>query len=164
MKKTIITIIITVIGISTFSFAQSKEEKPLYNTAGGFRLVGANAVSLKHFFKENLAVEVYAGSRWLTMPTVGATLQYFKYNMFGQEALGMFFGGGAHFVHIPITLSSNAYLGIDAIFGFEYDFTELIDFPVAASVDVMGGLDFNGNNFLPAFPGPTLSVRYIFKQ
>jgi hypothetical protein len=163
MKKTILTII-TAISLSTLSFAQSEQEKPLYTTAGGFRLVGANAVSLKHFFKEKLAVEVYAGSRWFSAPTVGATVQQFKYNMFGQEALGMFFGGGAHFVHIPTPFTSSSYLGIDAIFGFEYDFTELIDFPVAASVDVMGGLDFNGNNFFPAFPGPTLSVRYIFKQ
>jgi hypothetical protein len=170
--KVITITILSFICFCTAGVAQNRmnEGHTLYQTAAGFRSGGSNAVSIKHFIYDDLAVEAYAGIRGFTSPTVGATLQKFKHGMFDQQKLGMFFGGGLHGGTTPdevtinntVTSTQVPNFGIDGIFGFEYDFTDLIDFPVAASIDVMAGADFL--NFWIPFPQVTLGVRYIFKQ
>ena len=169
MKHYILAIIFSI--SSLFSYSQVIEPASPYNFAAGARAGFLTAGTAKYFLLEQIAIEGIVGFRYWQGPHVSLLVEYHHAHMFTVENLYMYYGGGFNIGHSTTTIhhfngpSTNVatpYTGLEGIFGFEYNFTELIDFPVCASVDIKPGFDYYPT-FRPAFGTGAISVRYIFR-
>ncbi len=168
MKNLILTL--TIISLSLCSFGQIIEPASPYNFAAGARAGFLTAGTAKYFLLEQIAIEGIVGIRSFQGPHASLLGEYHLAHVFNIENMYMFFGGGANIGYarrtstdingVSKTLSS-AYFGLEGIFGFEYNFTQLIDFPLAISIDVRPGFD-TYPSLRPIFGATGISIRYIF--
>ena len=151
---------ILIISISNESKAQD------YNTAVGLRLGSSSGLSVRHFIKEDVALEGIVHTRWRGLLITG--LYEIHRDIEDVSGLGWFYGGGAHIGSFNSGLgnpywANNDYkgstvIGIDGIIGLDY---VLEDLPINFSLDfkpainLINGGGFWGDDF-------ALSVRYIF--
>ena len=133
-----------------------------YTTGIGFRGGPFNGVTVKHFIKQNGAVEVLLASRW---KGVEATGLYEIHNNFGNiDRLKFYFGAGGHLgvyngKHTRWDDNEGAYpvLGADLILGIEYSFREV---PANLGFDWKPAYNILGSGFVA--DGAAFSIRFIF--
>ncbi len=139
-------------------------------TAVGLRLGSPTSISLKHYFKENVAAEVYLGTRgassyrWNNLSgavQIHKPLDYFS--ELGQ--LSYYYGGGVsvYFWRYGnllngLELGRTSY-GVQAYAGFDF---VVADLPLNLSIDWIPTI-FVGEGYLSGFRGGygTVSVRYL---
>ena len=169
MKSLILAVTITL--SSLCSFGQIIEPASPYNFAAGARAGFLTAGTAKYFLLEQIAIESIVGIRSFQGPHASLLVEYHISHVFDIENLYMFFGGGANIGYAKRTKTdlsgisttvSSGYTGLEGIFGFEYNFTQLIDFPLAASIDVRPGFDAYPS-LRPIFGATGISIRYIFR-
>jgi hypothetical protein len=157
MKKIIITCLILFCLVS-ISNAQD------YNTGIGARLGFDQGVTIKHFVSEKSALEFLLATRWRGVDITGL---YEVHNQaFNEERLKWYFGFGAHvgFWNGDNTRGwgdpgvSYTVVGLDAILGLEYSFSEA---PINIGIDWKPVYNFSGYSGFWA-DGGALSIRYIF--
>jgi hypothetical protein len=168
MKNLIFAIIATF--LSLCSFGQVIAPAAPYNFAAGARAGFLTAGTAKYFLLEQIALEGIVGIRSFQGPHASILAEYHISNVFNIENMYMFFGGGANIGYAKRTKTdlsgisttvSSGYTGLEGIFGFEYNFTQLIDFPLSASIDVRPGFDVYPSP-RPIFGATGISIRYIF--
>lgn len=148
-------------------YAMPNESKAqAYNTGVGLRLGSSNGLSVKHFIKEDVALEGILHTRWRGLLITG--LYEVHKDIPDAEGLGWFYGGGAHIGSWnngsgnPYWADSNyrgsTIFGIDGIIGMDYVFDNV---PINLSLDfkpvlnLVNGGGFWGDEF-------ALSIRYVF--
>jgi hypothetical protein len=156
MKKSLISLFV-IFCVATLCYAND------YSNAIGLRGGFYNGITVKHFIKDNVAVEGILASRWRGFEITG--LYEIHKPAFDTERLHWYYGGGAHigfwngnYVNWGTTNTSYVVVGIDGILGIEYNFAE---FPVNISLDwkpafnIIGYSGFWGD-------GGAFSIRYLF--
>jgi len=134
-----------------------------YNTGIGLRGGFSNGLTIKHFIGTNAALEGILASRWKGFQVTGL---YEIHNGFPDvDRLNWYYGIGAHigvwngdYAKWGDPGVSYTVVGIDAILGLEYNFSEI---PINLSLDWKPAYNFYGYS---AFwgGGGALSIRYIF--
>ena len=175
MKHLIITTCI--ISSSLFLMGQVRSDAAPYNFAAGARVGLFTAATAKYFLLEKIALEAIAGIQVKPFssgigPQVTLLVEFYHPHVFDVDNLYLFYGGGLSTGYQTynttdtrtgaVISSSYGYMGTDGIFGFEYNFTELLNFPVAASADIKPGLEIFPTPRI-GFGSPSISVRYIFR-
>ena len=165
-------IIIAIIICSLFSFnlvsAQEETAPPdntNYKTALGIRLSSSpalqnNSISIKHFIKENVAIE---GLFSFSDPiTIGALLELHR--QFSTPGLqwfygaGGYFGTGKEFSQAKQAEIQKTYLGAQGVVGIDYKFANI---PLNLSIDWKPELNLISDiNFEPGAVG--LTARFTF--
>ena len=149
-----------------------------YTTAIGLRGGFTSGVTLKHFIKDNAALEIILGTRWHGLSITGL-YELHKGNAFDVPQLTWEYGIGARIgfyrgrayynyrnCNNPNDPRCNPYyydrsitaIGLVGIGGLEYHFNEI---PFTISLDLMPYFYFNhwGGGFLDG----SMSVRYVLK-
>jgi len=152
--------------------AQTESSMPIYKLAAGLRVGDYHTGTVKYFFSDLMAVEGSIGFSFLGMPKMSVFVEKFHEDMF-MPNFHLFYGAGLNFRARREWVYDNSYgysyngryetryfVGPSIIGGVEYDFSEMLNFPVAASADVRLGLDFPSAFF---YPSPGVAVRYILK-
>ncbi len=155
MKKLFIVLSL-VTGLAGLSAAQD------YNTGIGFRGGPFNGLTVKHFIKQNGAVEVLLASRWKGFEATG--LYEIHHNFGNIDRLKFYFGAGGHLgvyngKHTGRADNEGIYpvLGADLILGIEYSFKEV---PVNLGFDWKPAYNILGSGFVG--DGAAFSIRFIF--
>ena len=170
MKNIVFALIISFMCIKP-SYSQVIEPASPYNFSAGIRTGFLTAVTAKYFLLEQIALEAVSGIRASQGPHFSLLVEYYNANVFDIENMYMFYGGGANAGHAERTTTdingistnfSSPYIGLEGIFGFEYNFTQLIDFPLSASIDVRPGVNVYPYPRL-IFGATGISMRYIFR-
>lgn len=160
MKKIILALfVIAGLFISSVTYAQD------YKTALGVRLSSSpamvgNSISLKHFFKENMAVEGYFA--FGDPLALGAMLEIHK--PLAPAGLTWYYGAGAY-LGFPKTYNAvkqkdetDVNLGGQGVIGLDYKFTNI---PLNLSLDWKPELNIVSDiNFEPAAVG--ITARFTF--
>jgi len=172
MKKLLLAFFsIIAIGIFTSLHAQEVNNASAistdYKTAIGIRLssnapVISNAITLKHFIKDNTAVEGYFS--FSNPLAFGAMLELYK--PFSTPGLRWYYGGGAY-LGFGNTYDPNkqrdintTYFGAQGVIGIDYKFASV---PINLSLDWKPELNLVSDiNFEPAAIG--LSARFTFAK
>ena len=150
--------------ILAFSIAQCYALKAQeYTTGVGLRTGAFNGVTVKHFIKDNTALEGILSTRWSGFNITGL---YEVHNPLGDvDRLYWYYGGGAHIGfwngdHASWGDEGKTYtvLGADGILGAEYNFKEV---PINLSLDWKPIINLVGYSGVWG-DGFALSVRYIF--
>lgn len=133
-----------------------------YKTAIGVRGTFVSGITVKHFIKEETALEgILSFGRW----GMNITGLYEKHaTAFDVEGLYWYYGAGAHLGNwnddYPQLEENGEFvvIGIDGIVGLEYSIQEI---PISFSVDYKPQLNLTG---YPGFwgYGGALSIRYTF--
>jgi len=136
-----------------------------YKTAIGIRLsnnmpIVSNAITLKHFIKDNTAVEGYFS--FSDPLSLGAMLEFYK--PFSTPGLQWYYGGGAYLgfgktydVNKAKDVNTN-YFGAQGVVGLDYKFASV---PINISLDWKPELNLVSDiNFEPAAIG--FSARFTF--
>jgi hypothetical protein len=133
-----------------------------YNTGIGFRGGPFNGVTVKHFIKQNGAVEVLLASRWKGFEATG--LYEIHHNFGNVDRLKFYFGAGGHLgayngKHTGWSDKEGTYpvLGVDLILGVEYSFREV---PLNLGFDWKPAYNILGSGFVA--DGAAFSIRFIF--
>ena len=126
---------------------------PGYTTGIGLRGGISSGLTVKHFIRENRAIEgilsfSYYQGAWIT------GLYELHTPAFGTVGLNWYYGGGGH---IGFMSSSNP-IGLDGILGLEYRIQE-IPFTIGADLRPIINLNYADH---PLLLDVALSVRYIF--
>ena len=133
-----------------------------YQTAVGIKFY-PGAISVKHFTKENVAIE---GLGYFYTDGVRFTGLYeYHGDINGAEGLKWYAGPGAHIGfwndtwkrHFPERQAGIA-IGVDGVLGLDYKFTGA---PINLSVDWQPSFNFVGYNYFEAGWGG-LGIRYTF--
>ena len=142
-----------------------------YHTAVGLRGIGTSGLTVKHFTKQDVALEGIVG---LWSNAISATLLYEKHaNAFDVEGLRWYYGGGGHVVarthnhnhhkhyyehHIGHDNGAAAF-GLDGIIGIEYKIKPI---PFAVSADLKPNIEVSstGSAFLRFDPGLGIKVTF----
>lgn len=156
MKKSIILLL--------FVYIQNNAFTQDYNTGIGVRSGLSNGLTIKHFVKNNAAIEGILAFRWRGFNVTG--LYEIHKNAFDVSRLNWYYGVGGHigfwngYHDHPWFYDDGDYtvIGIDGILGIEYNFTEL---PINVSLDWKPALNIVGYTGFWGDEG-ALSVRYIF--
>jgi len=168
MKKILQASLCTVLLVSSASlFAQDEPattastSDPGYKTAIGIRLstdqaVVGNAISLKHFLNEKLALEAFLSFR--NPVSIGALLEIHN-PLTGTEGLKWFYGAGAYIgFDSDKAKTSRDLLGVMGVVGLDYKFANA---PINISLDWKPELHIIDDiNFEPAAVGFT--ARFTF--
>ena len=172
MKKLLLAFsFITVIATTTPVRAQEVNNASAigtdYKTALGIRLsnnapIVSNAITLKHFVKDNTAVEGYFS--FSDPLSLGAMLELYK--PLSTPGLRWYYGGGAY-LGFGKTYDVNkardvntTYFGAQGVVGLDYKFENV---PINLSLDWKPELNLVSNiNFEPAAIG--LSARFTFAK
>ena len=154
--------------ITSFAlFAITAMAQP-YQTAAGIRFSPFLGISVKHFMKENLAVEGIMSTRWRGAALI-ALVEYEK-EIPGAAGLYFLAGGGVHigsyqkfkyYNYTGVLYSSNDRVfspGIDGIIGLDYKFSEM---PLNISLDLRPYIDFVEGG-PPSYIDGAITARYTF--
>ena len=138
-----------------------------YKTAIGIRLSSSapivnNAITVKHFIKDNTAVEAYVG--FSDPLALGAMLEFYK--PFSTPGLQWYYGGGGY-LGFGKTYDVNkardvntTYFGAQGVVGIDYKFASV---PINLSVDWKPELNLVSDiTFEPAAFG--ISARFTFAK
>ena len=174
MKK--IVLLCGILSVLSFgAFAQRTSSPAHYNTALGIRLnpwiVGFTA---KHFIKGPHAIEGIVHHYWngdnnINNVTLTGLYEY-HWKVFPEPGFNMYAGGGAHVAVWGNYYYDNngrrrrdgseAYVGLDGIFGLEYTFKKI---PLNLSADLKPYFHFNGDNDFFGEQIGGISARYTFR-
>ncbi|MBL4651719.1 MAG: hypothetical protein JKY53_02485 [Flavobacteriales bacterium] len=171
MKRT--SIVSLILFFSVLSFAQVKEDASPYNFSAGIRVGFLNAGTAKYFLLERIAIEAIAGINLLNKgPQASLLIEYHHPHIFQIDNLYLFYGGGistgyktGRTIDEKTGITYNyayGHFSTEGIFGFEYNFTELIDFPIAASSDLKPAIEIYPY-VRPSLVSGAISIRYIVK-
>lgn len=162
-KKTIITFLL----VTTVFIANNRLNAQDYKTALGVRLSSSpamvgNAISLKHFFKENMAIEGYFA--FGDPLALGASLEIHK--PLAPAGLTWYYGAGAY-LGFPKTYNAvkqkdetDVNLGGQGVIGLDYKFANI---PLNLSLDWKPELNIVSDiNFEPAAIG--ITARFTFSK
>ncbi|MRT94587.1 hypothetical protein [Ancylomarina sp. 16SWW S1-10-2] len=134
-----------------------------YDTAIGIRAGSANGLTIKHFIKNDVALEGIISSRWQGLNLTG--LYEIHAKAFNEPGFNWYYGFGAHLgfwdgddAHWGDDDKNYTVLGLDGIVGLEYNISEI---PINLSVDWKPALNLIGYTGLWG-DGFALSVRYVF--
>ena len=172
MKKLLLALYF-ITGIATFTSLRAQEVNNSsaigtdYKTALGIRLsnnapIVGNAITLKHFVKDNTAVEGYFS--FSDPLSLGAMLELYK--PLSTPGLRWYYGGGAY-LGFGKTYDVNkardvntTYFGAQGVVGLDYKFENV---PINLSLDWKPELNLVSNiDFEPAAIG--LSARFTFAK
>lgn len=167
MLKSTIKPFICLLAFCSFFLIQSSSAQN-YSTAAGVRFGSPNSVTVKKFFTENLAGELYVGTRgfstfrWFN---ISAALQKHESIDDVLEGLQWYYGAGAtvYFWRYDFTTDvGSTNLGLQGYLGVEYTFE---DVPICISVDWVPTIFLN-NTFINTFGGGygNVAVRYILNK
>ncbi len=152
MKKLLVVIMIVLLTVS-FAFAQEKLDTK--NMDLGLRTGWPFGVSARFPMNEGKMLEANIGIS-TSLLTVTGLYEFHKPLKIGElEGFSWYWGFGAH-------VSIGALnLGVDGVIGFEYDFSNLINFPLSVSTDWKPAI-----NLLSSWTGDlgdaSLTFRYHF--
>lgn len=172
LKITTFFLTISLFGISQTAIAQNDSEKNTggnsYTTAIGVRGGWNSGLSVKHFIKNNAAIEGIVGTRWHGLNITGL-YEIQKNNAFGVSRLAWEYGLGAR-----LGLYNGQYyreykkdryyddrnytvVSVVGILGLEYYFTEI---PFTLGIDIIPYFDVvgRGRNYIDG----SLALRYVF--
>ncbi|MEX0882918.1 MAG: hypothetical protein WDZ72_05535 [Cyclobacteriaceae bacterium] len=158
-KKLAIAVLALFMGLTVYNESSAQS----YATSAGLRLGVSNGLTVKHFIKENTALEGIIHTRYRGVILTGL----FEIHKDINEVKGLrwFYGGGGHvgFWGSSIGRYNDRYgnttiIGIDGIIGLDYLFE---DFPLNVSLDYKPAFNLTGRT---GFWGTesALSVRYAF--
>ncbi|MBS1620894.1 MAG: hypothetical protein JSS80_04590 [Bacteroidetes bacterium] len=155
MKKFIILMSLT---CSVFlAQAQSKSiNSSTYKTALGVKIWNGGGISLKHFFTENHAGELFGyfwnqGIRFTGLYEIHGAIS-------GATGLQWYIGPGAHIGFYDTKHGNGSYIGIDGVLGLDYKFSNA---PINMSIDWQPTFEFGeGRGFYGNWGG--LGIRYTF--
>jgi hypothetical protein len=159
MKRSFLATMVLLFAISANA---QMNDGPDYKTALGVK-VYPGAVSVKHFFKDKIAVE---GLGYVTSDGFRLTGLYELYNNLGNvEGLKWYLGGGAH-VGIWSDTWKNKYptrpdglsIGVDGVIGLDY---KIQGAPLNLSFDWQPSFNILGYNYFEGGWGG-LGIRYTF--
>ena len=172
MKKLLLASLCSIaIGTFTSLYAQEVNNASAistdYKTAIGIRLsnnmpIVSNAITLKHFIKDNTAVEGYFS--FSDPLAIGAMLEFYK--PISTPGLRWYYGGGAYLgfgktydVNKARDVNTN-YFGAQGVVGLDYKFASV---PINLSLDWKPELNLVSDiNFEPAAIG--FSARFTFAK
>jgi hypothetical protein len=142
-----------------------------YNSALGVRVGGTNAITFKHFYRNQLAWEGQLGIFGNGSSVTGLVMQHG--NAFNTSGLRYYAGGGAHVAFyngqrysywqgrdIYYYDSNSVALGINGILGLEY---VLRDAPLGFSIDLKPFVEFGPGGNVGFSPDPSIGIKYIFR-
>ena len=172
MKKLLLAVF-SIVSLTTFTSLHAQEVKNAsaistdYKTAVGIRFsnnmpIVGNAITLKHFVKDNTAIEGYFS--FSDPLALGAMLEFYK--PFSTPGLRWYYGGGAY-LGFGKTYDVNkardvntTYFGAQGVVGLDYKFASV---PINLSLDWKPELNLVSDiNFEPAAIG--LSARFTFAK
>ncbi len=154
MKRLFIIVLLALVGYTVYGQD--------YNTAIGVRGTFVSGLTVKHFIKEDTALEgILSFGRW-GMNLTGLYERHAR--AFDTEGLNWYYGAGAHLGNwnndYPQLERRGEFvvIGIDGVIGLEYKIQEI---PITFSADYKPQLNFTG---YPGFwgYGGALSIRYTF--
>ena len=157
MKK---TFLILVLGLLLFNSSQGQD----YNTGIGIRAGFGQGLTIKHFIKNNTALEGILVTEYGGFYATG--LYEIHKLAFQTPRLNWYYGFGGHIGFGSFNDRHPLYkyeehtpkIGIDGIIGLEYNFTEI---PINIGIDYKPTFDLTGE-FGLIFGEGALSIRYIF--
>lgn len=161
-----ISILSIILLLSTTAYGQELKMGSTYKTAVGIRGVGTSGLTIKHFTKENTALEGIVG---FYPNAFSATVLVEKYApAFSEPGLNWYYGIGGHIATQSDVVrnegiyrreSSEIGFGIDGIFGIEYKIQEI---PIAISLDFKPFFEVatDGDAFIALDPG--LGIKATF--
>ncbi|MEM7372446.1 MAG: hypothetical protein AAF587_27750 [Bacteroidota bacterium] len=174
MSKSIFSHLLSLTFLVLALIGTTNSVKAQYKTAIGLRLGSPLSISLKHFLREPLALEVYVGTRGYTSSlrtaNVSAALQFHKPLELIDELDGLHYylgvGASAFFwsyggLFDGINFSDNS-IGIQGYAGLDYAFAST---PINLSLDWSPTIFLN-TDYVRGFGlgYGSLSIRYIFKS
>ncbi|HNR19847.1 MAG TPA: hypothetical protein PKN75_03100 [Bacteroidia bacterium] len=136
-----------------------------YKTAAGVRFGASNGITLKHFIKDDAALEGILAFRYRGFNFTGLYEKHFS-NAFKVNRLNWYIGAGGNIGVIDRDRyrwydekdeGTALLLGIDGIIGIEYNFQEV---PLNVSLDWKPMINLTGVYFWGDEVG--LSIRYTF--
>ena len=155
MKKIVITLL--------FSLSFYSLQAQNYNNAIGVRLGGISGVTFKTMMSGSNALEVIVGGKYRGVHAV--VLYEVHAEAFDVPNLFWYYGGGGHIGFwegrygrwFDEARGSTTAIGIDGIFGMEYQIEEI---PFTVSLDLIPS--FNIAEYTGFFVDGALSIRYVF--
>ncbi len=155
-----LTIVVVALFFGLLSYNEVKAQT--YATAAGLRLGVSTGVTVKHFIKDDLALEGILHSKWRGLLITGL-LEVHK-DIREVRGLRWFYGGGAHIGswnyrnRTPLEYRGRTVVGIDGIIGLDYMFDDL---PLNLSLDYKPAFNLiNSGGFWGT--ETALSIRYTF--
>ncbi len=155
MKKILLFCLIGLVGIIAPAAAQKNITSQDYKTALGVKFY-PGAISLKHFIKDNKAVEGlgYFWSRGMRI----TGLYELHYDIGNAEGLCWYVGPGAHIgFYNNKYYGGRSYFGVDGVIGLDYKFKGA---PINASIDLQPTFEFGDGAGFVGWGG--LGIRYVF--
>lgn len=151
--------LVLVLGILLFSIAaqsQGSTNSSSYTTALGVKVWDGGGISLKHFIKENRALE---GILYFWDQGVRITGLYEIHgDINGASGLKWYIGPGAHIGFYDEHHGDGVFAGIDGVIGLDYKFNGA---PINVSLDWQPTIEFgSGRGFYGSWGG--LGIRYTF--
>ena len=149
----------TMVLLFVISANAQMNDGPDYKTALGVK-VYPGAVSVKHFFKDKIAVE---GLGYVTSDGFRVTGLYELYNNLGNvEGLKWYIGPGAHVGFYDYYDHHNnhidgTFFGIDGVLGLDYKFKGA---PINVSIDWQPSFEFGDYVGFDHYGG--IGIRYTF--
>lgn len=154
MKQKMSLSIVTLLFFSLTALAQSKGRT--YTTALGIKFFDGAGISLKHFVKENAAVEGI-GYFWSQGARITG-LYELHYGINGAPGLKWYVGPGAHIGFYNTKYGGGSWAGIDGVLGLDYKINSA---PLNLSIDWQPSFEFGtGRGFTGNWGG--FGIRYTF--
>ncbi len=154
MKKLIILSTTFLLFSVTAILAQSKGSS--YTTALGVKFFDGGGITLKHFIKENIALEG-VGFFW-NQGTRITGLYELHYDINGAPGLKWYLGPGAHIGFYNTKNGGGSFAGIDGVLGLDYKINKA---PLNLSLDWQPSFEFGtGRGFTGSWGG--FGIRYTF--
>lgn len=154
MKKQVVLTLFTLLFFVTGSFAQSKGQS--YTTALGVKFLDGAGISLKHFVKENAALEGI-GFFWNRGARITG-LYELHYDINGAPGLKWYIGPGAHVGFYNTKYGGGSWGGIDGVLGLDY---KINNAPLNLSLDWQPSFEFGTDRgFTGSWGG--FAIRYTF--
>ncbi len=154
MKQKMALCIVTFLLFSLSVFSQSKGRT--YTTALGVKFLDGAGITLKHFVKENAALEGI-GFFW-NRGTRITGLYELHYDINGAPGLKWYVGPGAHVGFYNTKNGGGSWAGIDGVLGLDY---KINNAPLNLSLDWQPYFEFGtGRGFTGNWGG--FGIRYTF--
>ena len=154
MKKPIILSVFSLVFFITTAAAQSNGKE--YTTALGVKFLDGAGITLKHFIKDNTALEGI-GFFW-SHGTRITGLYELHYDISGAPGLKWYVGPGAHLGFYNTKFGNASFAGIDGVLGLDY---KINNAPLNLSLDWQPSFEFGtGRGFTGSWGG--FAIRYTF--
>lgn|SRR5690606_31883775 len=153
MKKTIA--VFAFLFVAAFATQAQTVNSTDYRTALGVKFY-PGAVTLKHFHRDNRALEGLAYFNWGGVRITGLYELHFDIN--GAPGLKWYVGPGVHVGFYDHRHHDGTFFGVDGVLGLDY---KINNAPLNLSLDWQPSIEFgDGRGFEGGWGG--LSIRYTF--